>query len=90
MWIFEVRDSTGRIIHLSTERWAHIQKHPGVRVESMKDALIRPTTHVTKSHDVSLGMYYRYDKRTHEYLYVLAKYLNGSGFIITAHYTDTL
>jgi len=91
-WVFEVIDKTGRVIHLSRERWAHIQQHPELTntLERIKDALQSPDTIKDFEYDPQVKWYYKYDKTRKEYLLVSVKYLNGEGFIITSFYTDTI
>jgi len=38
VFIFEIYDISGRKIHLSKERWSHIQKHPEMvnQIENIK------------------------------------------------------
>ena len=45
VWIFEIRDKSGRKIHLSDERWKHIvTEHSGLanKIEDIKDILLNP------------------------------------------------
>lgn len=89
--LFEVVDPSGRTIHLSKKRWnEHIRRdHPEVEdLEAVKGAIVRPTK---TTHPFEGKVYhYKYFKHRHgpdKYLMVVVKYLNGSGFVITAHYT---
>jgi len=43
-WIIDVKDKSGRTIHLSNERWKHIQRHPEMSdsLEQIKEALQNP------------------------------------------------
>lgn len=90
-WIFETVDKTGRLIHLSRIQWFHVQKHPGMTVytvERMKETLTRPDKIIPFEADPYLCFYFRYYRDRKEYLFLLVKYLNGEGFIITSFYTD--
>ena len=89
--IFEVKDKSGRIIHLSHERWSHIQKHDRLigTIEQIQDTLIKPTI-MTESDEKDIKSYYRYYKERKEYLRVVVKYLNGKGFMITSYFTKKL
>jgi len=92
-WILEERDKTGRKIHLSQERWVHIQKHPETTVlylERVKEALMYPDKIVDFDLDMNVHFYFKYYKDRKEYLFISIKYLNGDGFIITSFYTDTI
>jgi len=74
--IFEITDKTGCLIHLSYKQWLHIQIHPGMTISVIE--------HIKET---LISPHYKYRQ---EYLMVLVKYLNNSGFIITNFYTDTL
>ena len=92
--IFEVNDKSGRKIHLSNERWAHInQEHPEVApyLEDIKDTLANPTRIIQYEDDDNVNYYYRYFKgRQLQYLLVIVKYLNNHGFIITAYFVRNI
>jgi len=90
--IFEIRDKSGRNIHLSKERWSHIQKHPEMsgQLEQIKETLTCPDTISKFGYDSSVHFYYRYCKGRGDYLLISVKYLNGEGFIITSFYTDKI
>ena len=89
--IFEIKDKTGRKIHLSDERWRHITiTHFEMTnyLDEIKIALENPLK-ITAHKKGNLRNYYFYLKhRKHpeKYLKVIVKYLNGTGFIITAHF----
>lgn len=88
--IFVEKDKSGRMIHLSRERWAHIQKHPAMSnaIERIKETLRYPDVVTKFEYDPQVRFYYRYNKERKDYLFVSVKYLNGIGFIITSFYTD--
>ncbi len=92
--IFEVNEKSGRKIHLSNERWAHInQEHPEVApyLEDIKDALTNPLRIVPYEDDSNVNYYYQYFKeRRLRYLLVVVKYLNNHGFIITAYFVRNI
>lgn len=92
--IFEVNDKSGRKIHLSNERWAHInQEHPEVApyLEDIKDTLANPTRIIQYEDDDNVNYYYRYFKgRQLQYLLVIVKYLNNHGFVITAYFVKNI
>ncbi|MBI2574440.1 hypothetical protein HYV82_00985 [Candidatus Woesearchaeota archaeon] len=89
-WVFEADDKSGRKIHLSKERWEHINhEHPEVapHIEDIKDALSKPLQIIKPEYDENIRYYYRYFKeRQSPYLLVIVKYLNNHGFIITAYF----
>ena len=92
MWIFEVEDKYGKNIHLSSERWKHInQEHPEVApyLEDIKEALKNPVKIITYGFDEDAKYYYKYIKERKskaKYLLVIVKYLNNHGFVITAYF----
>lgn len=92
--IFEVNNKSGRKIHLSNERWAHInQEHPEIapHLEDIKDALINPLKVVQYEYDKGIHYHYKYFKRRRpEYLLIIVKYLNNHGFIITAYFVRNI
>lgn len=91
-WTFVVQDKTGRLIHLSCERWSHIQKHAKMsdQIETIKETLESPLVITSFEYDDHVYFYYRYYKDKRMYLFVSVKYLNGDGFIITSFYTDKI
>ena len=88
--VFVTKDKTGRAIHLSRERWSHIQKHPEMvgKLDDIQETLQRPDMMVPSMEDPAVCFYFRYDKSRVEHLFISVKYLNGSGFVITSFYTD--
>ncbi len=91
-YIFEITDKSGRKIHLSHERWRHIQKHPKMsnQLEQIKETLENPNIIQDFEYDTNVKFYFRYYKKNREYLFVSVKYLNGGGFVITSFYTDKI
>jgi hypothetical protein len=96
VWIFECLDKSGRKIHLSKERWTHInEEHPEISpyLEDMQETLRIPDTITRFSMDKDVRYYYRFLKRrkhTANYLLLIVKYLNGEGFIITAYFVRSI
>ncbi len=91
MYVFEVIDKTGRKIHLSKERWKHIT-HPSSphaymanHLEEIKSVLINPDSIIESYGDANKVNYYKYAKGDKSYFRVIVRYLNGSGFVITAY-----
>ena len=91
-WIFEIKDASERKIHLSKERWAHIQKHKlmVLQIENIKESLQKPDVITPFEDDTEVSFYYKYFKERKAYLFVSVKYLNGDGFIITSFFTDKI
>jgi len=92
VFIFEIYDVSGRKIHLSKERWSHIQKHPEMvnQIENIKETLQKPEVIKEFEYDDEVRFYFRYYKERREYLFISVKYLNGKGFVITCFYTDKI
>jgi len=90
--IFEVIDKTGKKIRLTQRGWKHIRdEHPEiVDPQEIIKVLTMPNKILASDRDDSVGWYFLYNKARKEYLKVSAKYLNGEGFIITAHHTSKL
>jgi len=90
--IFEIEDKVRRKIHLSKERWSHInQDHPEMAdyIEEIKEALQKPDKITTFSFDEDIKYYYKYVKSrvsSAKYLLAIVKYLNGEGYIITSYF----
>ncbi|KKK95513.1 hypothetical protein LCGC14_2672040 [marine sediment metagenome] len=87
-YIFGVTDKTGREIHLSKERWRHIkEEHPLVEEEEIKQTLTNPLKIIQKSKNKHFYyQYFKYKNLPYRYLKVIVRYLNGKGFVITAHF----
>lgn len=87
MHILQVTDKNQRKIHLSKERWKHInQEHPEVApfLEEIKEAIQKPTR--IKAYQDDVHYHFKYTKgHTPQFLLVIVKYLNNHGFIITAY-----
>ena len=89
-YIFEIIDKSERKIHLSKERWGkHIRQiHPEIREpEEIKEVLKNPEVITQSDRDENVRWYYKYNKQRKRYFKVSVKYLNGKGYVITAHYT---
>ena len=95
-WVFEITDKSGRKIHLSKERWTHInEEHPEISpyLEELHEVLRKPDKITSFEFDDDVRYYYRYLKqRKHaaKYLLVIVKYLNEEGFIITAYFVKSI
>lgn len=90
--IFEITDKTGRKIRLSKERWSHIRiEHPRIiNYEQIEKVLMNPDKITKSDRDPEVCWYYIYNKERRRYLKVSVKYLNGEGYVITAHYTTKI
>jgi hypothetical protein len=92
IWVFNIVDRSGRKIHLSKERWHHIQKHPEMsgEIERIKDSLRSPDKILAFHSDPDVRFYFKHYKLRKQYLFISVKYLNGDGFVITSFYTDKI
>ena len=94
--IFEIIEKTGRKIRLTKKQWQETTlKHPSMSVylEEIKETLIKPDSITDYSFDEKVRYYYKYFKHIksrNKYLLVIVKYLNGEGYVITAHYTTKI
>ena len=94
--IFEIEDKSGRKIHLTKERWTHInQEHPEVSsyLEEIQETLKNPIKIQEVDYDKDVRHYYRYYKSIElpaKNLLVIVKYLNGEGFIITSYFIRSI
>ena len=92
-WIFVVKDRTGRLIHLSHERYYnHILHHPHMhdKLELIKLTIKSPKI-VRHYKDPQVRYFYDDDKvrsPSERYLLVSVKYLNGEGYVITSFFTN--
>ena len=87
-----IKDKTKRIIELTQEQWSHIVEHPEMsnQIEQIKETLEQPDKIITSPEDSSLNYYFKHYNEFKKFLLVAAKYLNGTGFIITAFYTTKI
>lgn len=91
-YIFEVIDKNGKSVHLTKERWAHIgQDHPMVEEDEIILTLTKPEKNIFIEEDnkAYFFRYFKHKKLKEKYLRVIVKYLNGDGFVLTAHFVKT-
>ena len=94
--VFEVRDKSGRKIHLSKERWKHIiHEHPDVanKLYEIEEVIKNPLKIRESKYDANVRFYYKYykdSKQKSKYILVAVKYLNGEGYIITSFYVTKI
>jgi len=94
-YLFVVKDSTGREIHLTKERWKHIQKHPSMhnQEENIQNTITNSTTMRYDENRINVLYFYKEFKErdaSERYLLVAVKYLNGKGFVITSFFTNKI
>lgn len=90
--LFVIKDKSGRKIHLSRERWGHIQKHPEMcnQLQNMINTLKSPDKIIHFKFDPQVRMYFKRINEIKRFIMVSVKYLNGTGFIITSFCTDKI
>lgn len=90
-YILELADKSGKTIHLSKKQWSHIRKkHPEIEsLEILKEGLTKYDKITHHSYDPTVYYYYKfykYKKAPYKFLCIAVKYLNGTGYIITAYF----
>ncbi len=96
MIIFEIIDKSGRKIHLPQKSWTHITRtHAEMTnyLEEIKETLTNPLKIIKHPKKEDLCFYYTYQKHrkyAEKYLKIIVKYLNGSGFVITAQFVRNI
>ncbi len=94
--IFELIDKTGRKIRLTKERWGHITSPSSPHacmtnfLEEIKQTLNKPDKIINSIYDDSKLNYYKYYKNKRQYLKIIVKYLNGTGFVITTYFVSNI
>ena len=94
--VFEIKDKTGRKLRMTRWNWEHIVKrHPEISLEKERimETLENPDKITHSLKDERVRFYYRYYKHrtsVNKFLMIVVKYLNGEGFIISAHFVRTV
>ncbi|MEX2017405.1 MAG: PBECR2 nuclease fold domain-containing protein [Candidatus Pacearchaeota archaeon] len=76
-YIFEIKDKTGRKIHLTKERWSHItspsspHSYMASYLEYIKETLIKPDKIINSFYDEINVNYYKYYKKNRKYLGII-------------------
>lgn len=87
--LIEFLDQNGKRIRLTKDRWKHIaQEHPDIgSAEEIRETVQQPTAVRPSDRDPNhVKWFYRRLKKQKLYMLVSVKYLNGDGFVITAHF----
>ena len=90
--IFAITDKKGRNIYLPKKSWTHITtSHLEMTnyLKEIEETLVNPlkiTLHPTKADLFFYYTYQKHRKNPEKYLRLIVKYLNNSGFIITAQF----
>jgi len=93
--IFETTDKTGRKIRLTKERWSHITiKHPDMSnyLEETEETIKFSQKIIphTRGRLFDFYKHYKHKKGKLKFLKVVAKYLNGEGFILSAYFVPRI
>ena len=93
--VLEIIDKAGKKIYLTNERYKHILKHPHMHniLEEIRETLETPLRVDDYTFEEGVKFYYRYYKEKKlkaKFLRVIVKYLNGEGFIVTAHFVEKI
>lgn len=89
--IFEIVDKTGRKIILTSERWSHIRQKHGLveEPEEIQQTILAPdkSIFIEEKNKIYLYKYFKHKKQVSKFLKVVVKYLNGIGYVSSAHFT---
>jgi len=89
-YVSEIIDKTGRKIRLTRKQWSHIKRdHPNIESpREISKTIQNPDKVITdEREDVNnFYKYFKHKKQKSKFLKIIVKYLNGQGFIITAHF----
>lgn len=90
--LFEVKTTSDKVIRTTRSHWELISKlkHPEIegKETEAKNCLSNPIEIRRSSEDPDVYLYY--SQYMTYYLCVVARHLNGDGFIITAYITDKI
>ncbi len=94
--IFEVKDKTGRKLRMTDFNWNHILKrHPEMASSQDKitETLEKPDKITDSLEDEDVKYYHKHYKNLpspYKFIRIVAKYLNGDGFIISSHFVKNI
>lgn len=87
--VFEIKDKSGRTIHLSKERWSHIKsKHSNVdNYEIIYNTITNPERVIQiNEYRIIFYRYIKHRKESAKFLKVIVKYLNDTGYVVTSYF----
>jgi len=90
--LFEVTSIFGKVIRTTESHWTLITKikHPEIEgIEKQVQECIRNPIEIRRSSEDG-NVYLYYIRQGRYFLCVVARHLNGDGFIITAYLTDKI
>ena len=92
--IFEIIDKTGRKTRLTKEQWAHIKEfHANVEdPEEIIQTLQKPDKIIVDEREgvEYFFKYFKHKKFKSKFLKAVVKYLNGDGFVLSAHFVRNI
>ena len=93
-YIFEITDKTGRKIRFTKKQWSHIRQHHS-DIEDPEEILktLENPDQIFNDERENVQNFYKYFKHKNlnsKFLKVIVRYLNGDGFILTAHFTRSI
>ena len=92
--IFDEIDKGGRKVYLSKERWRHIRLfHTDVESqEEIMETLKNPDNIIINGREKVENFYkfFKYKSQNSKFLKVIVKFLNGEGFILSAHFARNI
>jgi len=94
-YILEIIDKSGRKIRLTKRQWEHItttHAEMGDYLEEIKRNLQNPIK-ITYHKVGDLRKYFtflKHRKHPEKFLRLIVKYLNGGGFVVTAHFVKDI
>lgn len=94
--LFEVLDKNHGILRMTDYNWHHIVKrHP--EIASHKDKIIetleKPDKTTESLDDEDVRYFYKFYKTLpspYKFMRVIARYLNGDGFIVSSHFVKAI
>ena len=89
--LFEIFDKNGKLIRLTNKQHSHMMdEHPYMHkyIEELKEKLQEPDKITSYSFDENIKYFYKGYKhldKPNKFVLVIAKYLNGEGYIISSY-----
>ena len=88
--IFEITDKNQKRIKLTKKQWSHIRQHHS-EIESPEEILetLENPDKILSDKRENVENFFKYFKHKNlnsKFLKVIVRYLNGDGFVITAHF----
>ncbi len=92
--IFEITDKNNRKIELTKRQWTHIKIHHSEVEDSeeIKQTLLNPDKIFLDEREnvENYFKFFKHKRQKSKFLKVVVKFLNTSGFIITAYYVRSI